>query len=553
MQSVSRNFKAEIRFLVILLAALCLASSMAWAAPWKVTKQAWSPGDERNFSNFVERLGASGCTHIARCLRGSANPYRGSDPAGAIFWTDCAKFPYLLRAYFASKNGLPFSYVSAVTSAAGRDSNLRYSVEGNIVTARRSFVPRRPGQALDGMRAVDLVQNEVSSAMFRIHPRRDDVAVGKFQDFYAVHIDREQIRPGTVIYDPAGHVAVVYKVEPDGRVRYFDAHPDSTISHSVYGEKFARSRPGAGAGFKNFRSLRLIGATRAGGEWTGGTVTTQPLSNTPGYSEEQYFGTDAGISDAPDSAWRRARFTVHGNSMSFQDFVRARLAVGGELKFNPVAEIRNGVEAVCGDIRDRVVAVDAALASGLQNSPHPERLPSNIYGASGPWEDFASPSRDARLKTAFVELRRRVQQMVEMHQRGDSRVSYDGRDLAGDLRAAYRDATRSCSITYRRSNGSPVRMGYEEIVRRLYALSFDPYHCAELRWGARSSAELSTCGDLSADKRAWYRAEQRLRNQIERTYDARMDFTLEDLERGVRGSGVDEAPDVDLKGYLERL
>ena len=42
-----------------------------------------------------------------------------------------------------------------------------------------------------------------------------------------------------------------------------------------------------------------------------------------------------------------------------------------------------------------------------------------------------------------------------------------------------------------------------------------------------------------ADKRDWYAAEQRLRNQTDRTYDVRMNFSLADLRRKAPGSGVD--------------
>ena len=43
-------------------------------------------------------------------------------------------------------------------------------------------------------------------------------------------------------------------------------------------------------------------------------------------------------------------------------------------------------------------------------------------------------------------------------------------------------------------------------------------------------------------------AEQRLRNQIDRTYEARMDFSLDELEAG-RG-GVAAPPDTDARAFL---
>jgi hypothetical protein len=80
-------------------------------------------------------------------------------------------------------------------------------------------------------------------------------------------------------------------------------------------------------------------------------------------------------------------------------------------------------------------------------------------------------------------------------------------------------------------------------------MSFDPYQCSERRWGATNPGELATCRD-GPGKQAWYAAEQNLRDQIDRTYDARMDFTLDELKRPGPGKGVAAPPNVDVRGYL---
>ena len=54
---------------------------------------------------------------------------------------------------------------------------------------------------------------------------------------------------------------------------------------------------------------------------------------------------------------------------------------------------------------------------------------------------------------------------------------------------------------------------------RLFTISFDPYHCPELRWGAPVGPERSTCPD-GKNKLDWYANEQRLRNRIDREYGA---------------------------------
>jgi hypothetical protein len=80
-------------------------------------------------------------------------------------------------------------------------------------------------------------------------------------------------------------------------------------------------------------------------------------------------------------------------------------------------------------------------------------------------------------------------------------------------------------------------------------MSFDPYQCIERRWAASDPRELSTCRD-GATKQAWYAAEQNLRNQIDRTYDAEMDFSLDELRTPGPGKGVASPPDIDARAYL---
>ena len=87
--------------------------------------------------------------------------------------------------------------------------------------------------------------------------------------------------------------------------------------------------------------------------------------------------------------------------------------------------------------------------------------------------------------------------------------------------------------------------------RRLFTISFDPYHCVELRWGA-ADAERESCTDGKAKQR-WYEAEQRLRNQPDRTYDLAMGFNIEELNRHVKGSGIDKPPPVDIKALIDTI
>lgn len=538
-----------------------LAAQAADDNAWTIQKPAWEEKDEKAFSEFIQTLGEKGCLPGKRCtvdviLKSAANPWRATDPSGVTWKADCAKFPYLLRAYFAWKNHLPFSYVSDVDTADGSNKDLRYSPNGNVATQRTDVVQKSAQTSVNGVQAVQTMLNMVNSSRFRFHPDFDNKN-NLFFDYYPVSIDRQNIKPGTVIYDPAGHVVVIYKIESDGRIRFFDAHPDNTVSRGVYGEKFQRSRPGMGSGFKNFRRIYLSEATRlSDGTLIGGKMVTWPNSQQPGFSKEQFYGTQpAAPTDASrevrDKAWKNGKFTYNGTTYPYYDYVRTRLAIG-ELKYHPVEEMVNAMDALCGDIQDRAGAVNEALLAKIHLKAQPAQLPNNIYGTSGEWETYSSPSRDARLKTSFRELLTNVQQMVEMYKQGSSRVIYEGTNLGADLREAYAEKAQSCAIEYTRSNGTKVSLNYDDVAERLFALSFDPYHCVERRWGATSPHELSSCGD-GQNKQNWYNAEQRLRNQIDRTYDIKMNFTLEQLRSGAPGTGPANPPNIDLKGYLHTL
>src|SRR4029079_9076669 len=82
------------------------------AASWRVLRTAWTDQDERAFEEFIERIDERDCRTVHECLTSAkSNPlYRASNPTGMFFNADCADLPYLLRAYFAWKNGLPFAY-----------------------------------------------------------------------------------------------------------------------------------------------------------------------------------------------------------------------------------------------------------------------------------------------------------------------------------------------------------------------------------------------------------------------------------------------------------
>ena len=513
------------------------AAQAAATSSWRITKTEWTQADEKGFGEFVREIAESGCRTSAECMRSPANPYRDSDPAGLEFQMDCAKWAYGLRAYYAWKNGLPFGYVNAI---AGEGPDIRFSEKGNRVVSRRDLVDR--GAGLPVRAVFSELRDSVYSATYRM-----DASQSQQSDFYSPKIQPGSIRPGTVIYDLHGHVAIVYAVEADGRVRYMGAQPDNTVSYSVYGAQFGQGPVALGGGFKNFRPLKLVGATLRNGHYIGGRIVPARDEEIADFSLEQYRGSGPDASgDGPN-----AMFQYKGEPAGLFEYVRGTLS-GGTYSFDPIQELKLGMDQLCQDLQQRGRAVDAAIDAGLDRKPAPAFIPGNIYASEDKeWEAYATPSRDASLKNRFVQLTMDIAMYV-------LRAQVRGQDyreiwaLKTQMQQAYNEKAAACRITYSNSDKVPVSFGFDEAVQRLFAMSFDPYHCVERRWGATSEAELATCRD-DESKTRWYQAEQNLRNQVERGYVARARFTLADLESNIPGSGTRNPPLADARTMIGRI
>lgn len=534
-------------------------SAAAQNAEWTIQRTEWTPEDEQNYSDFVQALGRSKCNTVDNCIRNPANPYYGTDPEGVRFYSDCADFPYFLRSYFAWKNGLPFGYVADVGTYDAierqrnppvlqpgetlKPINIRYSDLGNYPTARRSLLPKKGAtKGLDFFAEMERLQNSVSSGTLRIGPDYD----GKIaQDFYSPAMRPGSIRPGTVVYDPNGHVIVIYEVKPDGMILYFDAHPDNSVTQGLFTSKFARSRPAQGAGFKNFRPLKLVGASMSPltGDYTGGNLVLAKNAEIPDFAPTQYIGTDPDPID-----WHKGKFLLNQRPVEFHEYVR--LAVATE-KINPVNELLMSLQELCDDFKERMESVDAAVSAGLDRRDHPPTIPANIFGSSGDWENYSTPGRDARLRTSFVDLQKRIGERYQAWLKDDfSDMKYTGADLKKDLLRTFHKVNMECPVSYKNSSGKTIQLGFELAIRRIFKLSFDPYHCVERRWGATHPEELKTCQDNEI-KRRWYDAEQPIRNFLSREWQAPTDITPELLEGGTLGSTA--TPDVDLRKFLNDL
>ncbi|NLI77978.1 MAG: hypothetical protein GX442_16260 [Candidatus Riflebacteria bacterium] len=491
--------KATVALLILVFAVVGVGIVQAGA--WALSATRWTDRDERAYEEFVQALGESRHGNLNRFIHDpQANPLYGEDDKKFNLSPDCADLPYLLRAYVAYKLRLPFGWTSEISTRGGDE---RYS-RGNRPAGERDLDGCDTPQRLFG--AVTLV----NSGYYRMAPEIQD------SDTYTVKVGRDSIKPGTIYYDPNGHVAVVYQVTDDGRVRMIDAHPDRSISRPWFGAKFALGNAQSGGGFRRWRP-----------QWYSAEGRVNRLSN---HNLPDFSGTDQ---------YQRG-FSFNGmGGLSYYDYVRVRLSNRGD-RIRPLEDFRNMLADVFEDVRYRAEAVNICIQAGIHRKPHPGALPSNIYGTDGEWEQYSTPSRDARLKVAFRDLFLRTVGWIRMAETGDPRLVYDGgpQRLAQELLAIYDGLNPGMRVNYINSAGRAVGLTFQDVVQRLFDLSFDPYHSVELRWGARGE-ELATAGD-DATKRRFYDLERRLRHQLERLYNVPTGLSL----------GPERPVNVDIRTWL---
>lgn len=563
---------------------------------WVVRKSRWSREDQSEWQRFIRTLGESSCKTTEQCLKDpKANSLWSPADAKMLFYSDCADLPYFLRAYFSLKRGLPFSLVShyktkeltpeireqqetsrqELIAKFQEDpeklkerlanfekllSDTRLSWNGNYAVRRYSLPAEQP-EPRTFSNVLWKIRDLVSTGTYRMFE-----SPGKIRpDFYSPALDPDSIVPGTVLYKPAGHVAIVYKVSATGAVHYFDAHPDNSISRGQYSRDYTRTNPNKGGGFKNWRPFVLM---QAQVDAAGKTIWREAQPDSSGriqsgvfrylsdgeltyredlggcshrdssfpcdYSDEQYRGTEP----LPENDYRQARFSVNGRQVDEFDYIRFRLAKGRPV--NPVEAFRTDMRALCEDLKGRAQSVQTAIDAHVDRRSHPGVYPANIYGAYGEWEDYSTPGRDLRIRARIGGVVNQARHLLNMIMSDDPTYSYQappGADMRSTLTSlkreffrVYTEVARSCEITYVSSVGREVRLPFEEVLSRVSKMSFDPYMCIERRWGASSREELRSCQD-DETKRQWYQLTQFLRNRTERDSAEVMGYRLSDLEQ----------------------
>lgn len=525
---------------------------------WTLRYTQWSELDEKEFSDFVRAIGRSNCKNVDDCMRGEWNPYRHSDPPKEQykFWSDCADWPYFLRSYFAWKIGLPVAYskdMVALPLTTGQQASIdrgeqkpqedvRYSWNGNR-PSERIRLPLASGPT-NFFAIHPVLQNSVHTASMRVDPRTN------YGDMYTPAIERGAIRPGTTVYDPSGHVGIVYDITENGQVMVFDALIDrKSISprRAYSGDFYKRSKISHGGWFQNFRPVVIDNARfdSKSGTFIGGTMRLLTNNEINDYSVEM-FGTTT-------TADGNSAYVVDGKiTNSFQEFLRRRM-FKGIYKLDVLEEFKIRMKGICEDFKSRVSLVQDATITGIASRPHADKLPNTIFGGEGDWDLYSTPGGDVRRRLSVNLASEHAKDLINNVRSGNPDYGYSGNNLKRDLISVASESLNSCSITYRNTNGKNVNVALGNLFLRMPYMSFSPWHCIELRWGATSKEELASCPDMAnASKLRWYKAQQSLRNLMVRDTNIFTGYTLQELETNATKVGPIEVPNFNLLKILEQ-
>lgn len=485
---VRRNIGVFVRAAVLGLFFANFPANAQSPYAWPPTADRWSQADEAGYEAFVQSIADSGCTTVRACLAAPANPLARGDPPGLVFSADCADLVYMLRAYYAWKKGLPFGFVTIVEARqAMGEGDLRTTIHGNYPVFRWDVTSQTPGA--DIRTVLQTIRDQVSTATFRVDPRIERPVQ---QDFYSPAITRQALHPGSAIYNGDGHVVIVSHVDDAGRIHFLDAHPDMSVTRGVYAGQFDRGDPALGAGFHAWRPFAVVEGRFA-------FAVNDQLQT---FSLEQYFGPNA----ARD--WRNADFSQGGRNVDFVEFTRRRLSKG-ELVYDLVPEFRFSLAGLCDAFQERARMVDDSVRRGYWRQPRPGTLEGSTPEEAYIWLAYSSPGRDRRLRNHAQRTLDGLKRWLALYAAKDPLVAYAGKTPRADLQRAFDDITARCTAAYINADNQRVLLTMRDMLIRLPALSFDPYHCPERRWGA-SGGELARC-DEDGEKARWYAAEAPLR------------------------------------------
>jgi hypothetical protein len=467
---------------------------------WRAT-QDWSRNTENFFSAWIERMfdapseASLGFPSLAPVLHDPARNFlwgylglREDDPKNRDIpraVPDCADLPYYLRAYFAWKLGLPFALRDCDRGKSDRPPKC-----GAILHNEQADGNIRGSGALERFRSfLHVLANRVHSGSARTALDDDET------DFYPVTLTRAALRPGTIYADPYGHVLMVASwvdqtPERGGLLFAVDGQPDNSVGRKRFWEGtflFDSDIKSAGPGFKAFRPIVR-----------GQDKTLAPLPSSA-------LGADR----------RFAPFSLEQARLD-RDTFYARLAkVINPAGLDARAAYAETINALVEQLTTRLGSVDNGERFMHDKNGPVVPIPAGpkIFETVGPWEDYATPSRDMRLLIALrvlTGLPARISEHPELFVLGGRKPA----EVRAEIEALHEKQIRERAIEYRRSDGSMFRLTVADILARRPALemAYNPNDCVEIRWGASAgTADFATCARRAPE-------EQRARMQEYRVW-----------------------------------
>jgi len=451
---------------------------------------------------------------------------------------DCAKLPYQLRAYFASKLGLPFGYSSCTRGGGGRPPTCsRWFNSGHpeftrpapqpepiAAPAPRNATPRagllqhmfagppaepaeepaqvseatpapkRLGLAGSFVQYLQIASDAVQSGNGRTAANDDNT------DFYPVALSRDALRPGTIYADPYGHVMMLVRRVPQtanaaGVILMVDAEPDFTVARKRFWRGsflFVNSALG-NPGFKRFRPI--VHATNG---------TLRRMSNAEIAKSPQY-----------------GDFSLEQSKLGVEDFYDRMDDVASPEPLDPVRAMKAAIDSLEEQVRTRVGSVDFGRKF-LDKTASDATMPDGpaIFQTSGAWEDFATPARDFRLLIAIDVVRNYPDRVARRPDRYAMPQGKSVADVKTELQSVLAAELASRKFSYTRSDGSQWTLTLTDVVDRTasFEMGYNLNDCVELRWGAQErSEEAATCKRHASgaqrakmsEYRAWFHERRR--------------------------------------------
>ncbi len=409
--------------------------------------------------------------------------------------THCGSFPAVLKTYYEYRRGLP-SVISKIASKKGGD--LRYSYGNHPIKHFDSISFR--GSFSDFISYTLGYKSGAAflTGNFRTHPFLEET------DSVPIAIEPKFLKPGTVAYNPNGHILVVGNINKTGEINFLDSHPDHSVTYAkdISSLGFVKSAEDGPEGFERcyggFRMLRLSKIASDKAEF----LTNEEMIPF-GYSVQQY---------KDQAKIKKGEMKIKGKKIcSFPSFVKTKLR---QQKSDILNEIKDFSQQYLEMMQAREEFVQDAWKNVLNHGPitFPNNSQNeNIYQANGRWETWSSPSSDVDRKNKYVYLAKNIEEALENF---GKEGSYDYSDfenteqMAKAIKEYKTQLFNSKTFFYSDSIQSPIELSLSDVEERLFDLSFNPNHCPELRWGAPPSEErknakylptpLKTGGSLSA-------------------------------------------------------